>query len=311
MSTLAESLGEIRKSWHWFVVGGGIFLVGVAIAIPNLMRTRAPHTDSNRFDSAQWSEAAKSVSAGNLRPDAAAGRNIIRMTSIDMVVMHPSEIADKITTLAENLGGYVVSGKAGGESASSATLTIRVPAGRFDETRAAIRKLGLRVEDERTDAQDVSRQYVDQDASLRNLKAEEAQYLAILKQANTVKDMLTVTEKLSEVRGQIQQQQAEFNALSRQIETVAISISLRTEVEERVFGLNWRPLYQLKLALHDGLESLANYATAMLTIVFYLPSVLLWAATILAAVISSWRGACWVGVRWFGWKMSEPSELMK
>ena len=65
-----------------------------------------------------------------------------------------------------------------------------------------------------------------------NLRAEEAQYLSILKQANTVKDMLAVTERLSEVRGQIEQQQAEFNALSRQIETVAITISLRTEAED-------------------------------------------------------------------------------
>ena len=38
--------------------------------------------------------------------------------------------------------------------------------------------------------------------------------------------MLAVTEHLSEVRGQIEQQQAEFNALSRQIETVALTISL-------------------------------------------------------------------------------------
>jgi hypothetical protein len=190
-------------------------------------------------------------------------------------------------------------------------LTIRVPADRFDEARAAIRKLGLRIEAERVDAQDVSRRYVDEDASLRKLKAEEAQYLAILKQANTVKDMLAVTEKLSEVRGQIEQQQAEFNALSRQIETVAITISLRTESEERVFGLNWRPLYQLRLALHEGLGSPANYATAMLTIVSYLPAVLLWVGTILAAIICSWRAARWIGVRWFGRKITEPSVVAK
>ena len=77
-----------------------------------------------------------------------------------------------------------------------------------------IRKLGLRVENEKIAAEDVTRQYVDQDASIRNLRAEEAQYLTILKRATTVKDMLAVTENLSEVRGQIEQQQAEFNALS-------------------------------------------------------------------------------------------------
>lgn len=308
MSTLAGSLGE--KSWHWVVVAGGIFLAWVAVAAPNLLRTRVSPADGYSFAIAQ-PEAAKSISARSSQAEAAAGRKIVRTSSMDMVVQHPSETADKITALAEGLDGYLVSANDGGENASSGTLTIRVPADRFDEARSAIRKLGLRVESERIDAQDVSRQYVDQDANLRNLKAEEAQYLEILKQANTVKDMLTVTEQLSQVRGQIEQQQAEFSALSTQVETVAIAISLRTEVEGRVVGLNWRPLYQLKLAVHDGLASVANYATAMLAIVFYLPAVLLWVGTILTAVIISWRATRWVGVRWFGWKISGPSAFIK
>jgi len=182
---------------------------------------------------------------------------------------------------------------------------VRVPADRFEEARTGIRKLGLRVENERVDAQDVTRQYVDQDASLRNLRAEEAQYLTILKQATTVKDMMVVSEKLSEVRGEIERQEAEFHALSRQIETVAIAISLRTEAETQVFGLNWRPLYQLKLALHDGLESIANYANAMTTILFYLPAVLLWVGTILIGLLGTWRILRWAGMRWLGWKIAE------
>ena len=201
------------------------------------------------------------------------------------------------------MGGFLVTSEiSGGEDATSGSLTVRVPAALFEEARVEIRKLGLRVESERIEAQDVTRQYVDQEANLRNLRAEEAQYLAILKQAKTVKDTLEVSEKLGEVRGQIEQQQAEFNALSKQIETVAISIMLRTEAEARVLGLNWRPLYQLKLALRDGLDGVANYASAMTAFVFYLPTVLLWLATIIAGGAVGWRLLRWVARRWFGWK---------
>ena len=206
--------------------------------------------------------------------------------------------------MAERLGGYLVSSEGGGQTATAGTLTIRVPAARFEEARVGIRKLGVRVESEKIQADDVTRQYVDQEASLRNLHAEEAQYLAILKQAGTVKDMLAVTEQLSGVRGQIEQQQAEFNALSKQVETVALAISLRTEVEAPVSWLNWRPGYQLKLALHDGLESVADYAATMIGILFYLPATLLWVGTILVAIIIGWRSMRWVGRRWFGWKDS-------
>ncbi len=320
MSTFAEPFGQIRKPWQWMAMGGGVLLIWGALAFP-VMHRASPEQASRITHAepvAQFYEAAPAKAApegGALEQDAmktrtsaapaaadiAAGRKIIRTSSMEMVVQHPAEVADKITALAEGLGGYLVSADGGGQNATAGTLTIRVPAARFEEARAEIRKLGLRIESEKVYAQDVSRQYVDQDANLRNLRAEETGYLAILKQAHTVKDMLAVTERLSEVRGQIEQQQAEFNAVSRQIETVALTISLRTEAEAQVFGLNWRPGYQLKLAFRDGLESLATYATAMTAILFYLPAVLLWVGTIVIGTAMGWKTVLWVGRRWFGW----------
>jgi hypothetical protein len=317
MSTLAESRGEIKKPWLWIVIGGSILLVWGVIAFPAMRRDSfAPASQSSHHEPvAQFYSEARNEAAPVASPqvnaamkeqapaaaDAAAGRKIIRTSSMEMIVQHPAEVAQKITSLAEGLGGYLVSADGGGQNATAGMLTIRVPAAQFETARAEIRKLGLRVESEKVDAQDVSRQYVDQDANLRNLRAEEAGYLVILKQASTVKDMLAVTQRLSEVRGQIEQQQAEFNALSRQIETVALTISLRTEAEAQVSGLNWRPGYQLKTALRDGLESLATYATAMTTILFYLPAVLLWVGTIALGAAIGWRLLRWVGRRWFGW----------
>jgi hypothetical protein len=320
MSTFAEPFGQIKKPWHWMAIGGGILLIWGAVAFPAMHRA-SPEQGSRITHAepvAQFYEAAPAKAgpvAGALEQDAmkarasaapaaadiAAGRRIIRTSSMEMVVQHPAEVADRITALAEGLGGYLVSADGGGQRATAGMLTIRVPAARFEEARAEIRNLGLRVESEKVDAQDVSRQYVDQDANLRNLRAEEQGYLLILKQAHTVKDMLAVTERLSEVRGQIEQQQAEFNALSKQIETVALTISLRTEAEAQVFGLNWRPGYQLKLAFRDGLESLATYATAMTTILFYLPAVLLWVGTIVIGTAVGWKTVLWAGRRWFGW----------
>ena len=238
--------------------------------------------------------------------DAEAGRKMIRNCSLDLVVQTLATTVEKIRALAEQNGGFLVSSEVrGGSDATGGSLTIRVPVGRFEEVRAEIRKLGLRVESEKIEASDVTRQYVDQGANLRNLRAEETQYLAILKQSHTVKDTLEVSEKLSGVRGQIEEQQAEFNALSQQIETAAISILLRTEAETRVLGLNWRPLYQLKLALRNGLDGLADYASTMTEIVFYLPAVVLWLATVVVGGAMGWRLVRWIGRRWFGWAMAE------
>jgi len=221
---------------------------------------------------------------------------MVRTDSLDLVVQRPADTAEKISQLATRLGGFLVTSEVSGDpDVPSASLTIRVPAARFEEARTEIRNFSLRVESERVEAQDVTRQYVDQEAHLRNLRAEETQYLAILKHAATVSDTLEVSEKLSEVRGNIEQQQAEFDALSKQVETVAITVSLRAEADARVLGLNWRPLYRLKTAARNGLDSVGDYIGNMTALAFNLPAILLWLATILVGAAIGWRILRWAG----------------
>jgi Domain of unknown function (DUF4349) len=223
-------------------------------------------------------------------------RKTIRTGAMDLIVKNPRDTSKKIRQLAEQFGGFLVASDVeGGDEASSASLTVRVPAARFEDACTEIRKLGLQVESEKLEAEDVTRQYVDQAARLRNLHAQETQYLGILRLAKTVQDTLDVSDKLNEVRGEIEQQQAEFDALSKQVETVALTISLRAEADTKVFGLNWRPLYQLKLAARQGLESIGDYAAAMAAFLFYIPTVLLWLATILICAAVGWRILRWAG----------------
>jgi SepF-like predicted cell division protein (DUF552 family) len=225
---------------------------------------------------------------------------MIRTGFLDLTVKSPSEVAEQIRRMAESMGGYLESAQIEGpKEAPTANITIRVPAVHFEDAKAGIRQLAARVESEKTEAQDVTRQYVDMEARLRNLRAEEAQYLVILKSAYKVEDLLSVSQKLSEVRGQIEQQQAEFQTLSKQVETVAITISLHAVADAQVFGLNWRPLYQLKVAARDGLDALADYASAMATMLFFVPVILAWGITILLAILICWRVMQWVGRRFF------------
>ena len=228
-------------------------------------------------------------------------RKTIRTASLDVIAKNPRNISEQIRQIAAHAGGFVEKSETYGEAvSSSASLVIRVPADKFEQVREQIHRLGIRVQSENIQAEDVTKQYVDQAARLRNLKAQEVQYLGILKSAKTVKDTLEVTEKLDGVRGEIEQQEAEFTALSKQLETVALSISLRAEVDAQVFGLHWRPLYQLKLSARQGLESVGDYAASMSSFFFYLPSILLWLATILVGAAMGWRVLRWARRVLFG-----------
>jgi len=293
-------------------VGAALFLMAMAsISIPNLHRAHlasmreapvASSTSLGAYPLAMKQEGVIGGAPGGVAPRSASmmtylptsdlpfDRKLVRTASFELLVKNPGDAVDKIRAITEQAGGFLVKSQTNGtQDATNATLTVRVPVARFEQVRTEIRKLGLRVESEQVDAEDVTKQYIDQQARLSNLHAQEAQYLAILKQAKTVKDTIEVSDKLNGVRGEIEQQQAEFEALSRQVETVAIAVSLHSEAEAQVFGLHWRPLYELKMAVMQGLEGLADYANVMLAVVFYLPAILLWLATILAGAALGWR----------------------
>src|SRR6266480_1763495 len=97
---------------------------------------------------------------------------------------------------------------------------MRIPAEHFDDARAQVRTIAKAVEQATVEARDVTREDVNQEASLRNFRAEEAQYLAILKRATAHggQDVLEVSSKLAEVRGRIEEGEADLRLLHHQVE---------------------------------------------------------------------------------------------
>lgn len=122
-------------------------------------------------------------------PEGAEDRKIVQTATMDLIVTSPAQAAEEIRKITKRLGGYLENSKiSGSPNAFAASIAIRVPSARFDEAHAEIRKLALRIDEDRVAAQDTTKQYVDLNARMHNLRAEEAQYRAILKQAKTVKD---------------------------------------------------------------------------------------------------------------------------
>jgi hypothetical protein len=236
-------------------------------------------------------------------------RKLSRISSIVITAEHPGETANQIAAIAEKMGGYLFGSNGGQDVAIAdvaiADVAVRVPVERFEETRSQIRKLALRVQRDDFIVHDVTWQYVGLATSIRNLRAEESQYLEILKHCDSVNNMMIVTQKLDEVRSAIATAEAALSPLEQQAETVLISVSLGTDNDRQAAGSSRNPLPKLRVAASNGLDSLATYATAMMTILFYLPSVLLWVGTIAGVVASGRRMVHWAGHRWFGWKQSD------
>lgn len=233
-------------------------------------------------------------------------RKIVRAAALEIEVKDSPACLQQIRGVAERVGGYLESSQTAGADAPAGNITIRVPALRFEEVLGEIRKLAVRIESEKVNAADVTRNYVDREAKLRNLRAEESQYLTILKRAATVQDTLDVSSKLNEVRGEIEEQQAEFAALTKQVETVAISVSLVPTADTHVFGMHWRPWYTVKLAAHDGLDGLGSFAGTVTATVFLLPTILLWLAFVVISLAIAVRMLRWIWRVFFTFPKRNP-----
>ena len=223
------------------------------------------------------------------QPDAPDTRKIIRNGSLDLLVNDVGQSIDKIGSIVNGVGGFVEKSTQINGGSHSASVTARIPAARLDQVIIQIKGLATNVDRESVEVRDVTREYIDLDARLRNAQAEEAQYLQILKRAATIKDTLDVTEKLSDVRGRIEQLQGEMKFLTAQVDMSTLEISLRSEADAAVAGIHWRPLRQAKIAASEMVSGLGDWADSVVAFFINLPLIAVWFLSVVALIIVALR----------------------
>ena len=185
---------------------------------------------------------------GGGEPDqAGTERRIVRTGYLTLEVDSVVEAMDKVAGLAKELAGYVVSSnKHEDDGAVYGRVSIRVPVERFDEAFNRLRQLAVNVPYESTEGRDVTEEYTDLEAQLRNLEATEAQYLALLEKAETVEDILAVQRELSNVRREIERIKGRMQYLERTSDMSLIEANLQ---ETKPLGqTGWNALQTLKSA---------------------------------------------------------------
>lgn len=107
----------------------------------------------------------------------------------------------------------------------SGVISFMVPEGNFDATIDALNNLG-KVQSEHITGQDVSAQYVDLKARLANEEAQRDAMLALLAQAHSINDIITVQNQLGQITQQIEQLKGQIQYLDHNTaySTIAVTI---------------------------------------------------------------------------------------
>ncbi|MGH9182927.1 MAG: DUF4349 domain-containing protein [Acidimicrobiales bacterium] len=143
---------------------------------------------------------------------------------------------DRITGLATGMGGFVAeTGTQESGEAPSGTVTVRVPAERFEELLTQVRRLGD-VRSATSQGRDVTAEFTDLDARLRALDATRSQLLTVLGDAEDITDILAVQDRINTVQVEIEQLSGQKRLLEDQTSFATLSITLSEPGADRPLG---------------------------------------------------------------------------
>ena len=159
-------------------------------------------------------------------PPAAQARKIIYNAQVDLIVESISSLERELRSLNKQHGAFISETEidAATELRRSATWKVRVPVERFDDYLAALIRLG-ELQRDHVNSQDVTEEFYDLDARIKNKQEEEKRLLKHLADSTgKLDDILTVERELSRVRGEVEQMQGRIQFLGSQSALSTITI---------------------------------------------------------------------------------------
>ncbi|NOY55311.1 MAG: DUF4349 domain-containing protein [Actinobacteria bacterium] len=214
---------------------------------------------------------------------AVTDRKIIKNVSIDLEVADPEQGARSVERLADQFGGFVSNESlyrngGGVDETTFARLQVRVPADRLAQFLDALKAGAIDVRSLDMSSQDISEQYSDIEAQLRNLRAYEEELRLLLAEVRDrpeakADDLLTVFESIRQVRGEIEQLEGRQRLFDSQVALATVDVTLTpSEAVAPLAREGWSAGSILRQAVRGLIVALQWIASAAIWLVaFFLP----------------------------------------
>jgi hypothetical protein len=212
----------------------------------------------------------------------AGDRMVVQTAEMGLVVKDAEATATAIRELVSGLGGFVSNTNLYHDGSQvRGSIAVRVPAERLDDAMQQLKTMAVRVLRENLSGEDVTQEYTDLSARLRNLEATETELLAMLTEVRqkpnaTAEDILQVYNQLVEIRGQIEQTKGRMQYLENLATLATITIELvPDEAEQPVIEEGWQPAATLRSAANRLVNSLQGLADLAIWLAIYVLPILI------------------------------------
>lgn len=223
-------------------------------------------------------------------------RLIIRDGSISMDVKDTRATQRAIEEMVAGMAGegaYVVSSEEHGGVEGGLphiTMSIRVPAARFDEAMDHLAALAVQVTARTESGQDVTEEYVDLEARLESLEAARERLLGIMQDTRTTDELLKAEHQLTQREAEIESLKERLQYLAQSARLARIWIELQPYVLSQPVGTRWRPAEAARGAvetLTNSLQGLGDF------LIFFVIAVLPWTVALGLVVYGVVRLVLW------------------
>ncbi len=210
----------------------------------------------------------KNSSLNDKIPDVKEQRMIIKTGSMSLETEKYDEAETKINETVKIHGGFI-SGTKNSVNASgnkSGTITLKVPAGKFDALVTDISRIG-KVMNQSIQASDITEEYVDLESRLKTQKELEQRLIKLLgDKAVKLSDVIEVEEKLASVRQIIEGIEGRMKLLKSQsdLSTLTVNVYEPSMISTSSGGGFF---YELGQALNKGLSGFTNVLAVLITLV--------------------------------------------
>lgn len=237
-----------------------------------------------------------SAEKGNTVPEeaadtAVADRKLIKTVNMDVETREYDKLLSAVENKVAELGGYIESLDAYNgstyysyRSTRNANLTIRIPKDRLEEFQNTVSELG-NVTSRSENVQDVTLTYVDLQSHRDALRTEQERLLQLLEQAESVEDIITIEQRLSDVRYQLESMESQLRSYDNRVDYSTVylyidEVEVYTPVEEETV---WE---RISTGFVDSLKNIGEgLKEAAIWFVIHIPYLVIWAIVIAVIVL--------------------------
>jgi large-conductance mechanosensitive channel len=234
------------------------------------------YTD-NAVNSSLSMDYAKEVSYDEVSEDSTSvldDRKLIRTVSLSVEDGDIEAVEGVLSNTVQEFGGYIQSTYYS-EDGEYYNITYRIPSDKVDAFLEKT-KAGYDITSLNDNVEDVTLSYTDVESRLASKRAAYKQYQALMDQAYSVEDVVTIQSKMDEITADIESYESQMRTMDNQIDFTRVDVNIST--------VNNKTSHMFDNLGDEFLDAFEWFVEAVIHLIFILPIVFVVIFVIVKAV---------------------------